>query len=130
MTDTETTKPRRPTKPRDLGKAGSKLWREIAGSGKYELRPDELALLAHACREEDLIDMLEDALKDAPIMVSGSQGQDVINPMISELRQHRATQKTLLAALKLPDEVEDAGGESTRSTNARAAAQSRWGKVG
>lgn len=121
----ETVKTSKPAMPRDLERAGRKLWREIAGSGKYELRPDEVAILSHACREEDLIDMLESALKGAPIMVRGSQGQDVINPMISELRQHRATQKSLLAALALPD---DGAQESPRSVGARKAAAARWGK--
>jgi hypothetical protein len=122
MSDTPTT--RRPTRPRDLGKAGAKLWREIVTSGSYELRPDELRILEDACREADLIDDLAAAMKTAPKMVRGSQGQDVINPMISELRQHRATLKSLLGALQLPDDT----GETPRSVGARKAAQSRWNK--
>jgi hypothetical protein len=37
-------------------------------------------------------------------MVRGSQGQKVINPLISELRQYRASRAALLRQLKLPDE--------------------------
>jgi hypothetical protein len=107
------------------------LWREISDPARYELRSDELRILEDACREADLIDQLEEALKGAPFMVSGSQGQDVINPLIPELRQHRATLTSMLLKLKLPDEEPDAGqapAESPRSVAARTAAQSRWGK--
>lgn len=117
----------KPSMPRDLERAGRKLWRDIARSGKYELRPDELRVLEDACREADLIDDLAQEAKGAPKMVRGSQGQDVINPLISELRQHRATLKSLLGALQLPDD-DDVFGESRRSVAARKAAQARWGK--
>jgi hypothetical protein len=86
MSDTTTTK-RKPTKPRGLKKSGSKLWREIPDLKKYELRSDELRILEYACREGDLIDQLEVALEGQPFMVTGSQGPDVINPLIPEIRQ-------------------------------------------
>lgn len=114
---------KKPPPPADLGDAGATLWRDIAE--KWDLRPDELRILHDACSEADLIDDLAAEAKHAPKMVKGSQGQDVINPMISELRQHRATLKSLLGALQLPDE---SGQESSRSVSARKAAQSRWGK--
>lgn len=131
----ETTDPKparkpRPTKPQGLDKAGAKLWRQISDPVKYELRPDELRILEDACREADLIDKLEAALKYADFMVTGSQGQDVINPMIPELRQHRATLTSMLLKLKLPDDEPESGqtgGENPRSVSARAAANSRWG---
>ena len=100
MSDTTTTK-RKPTKPRGPKKSGSKLWREIADPKKYELRPDELRILEDACREADLIDQLEDALEGQPFIVTGSQGQDVINPLIPEIRQHRATLTSMMLKLKL-----------------------------
>ena len=127
---TETPKTPLPTTPRDLDRAGRKLWREIARSGKYELRPDELRILEDACREADLIDDLATEAKDAEKIVRGSQGQDVINPLISELRQHRIALRSLLGALHLPDEDSSAGQESPRSTQARRAAQARWGTAG
>lgn len=130
MPDTTTT-PKLPSTPRELERAGRKLWREIARSGKYELRPDELRVLEDACREADLIDDLAAEAKGAPKMVRGSQGQDVINPLISELRQHRTALRSLLAALHLPDDDDGSvGAESSRSTGARKAAQARWGKTG
>lgn len=132
MTESDEKKPKpKPTKPADLSKAGAKLWREIVTTGAYDLRPDELRILEDACREADLIDEMEAARRDLPYMVKGSQGQDVINPIISELRQHRATLTSMLAKLKLPDDAEADAGErdhDPRATNARNAANARWAK--
>lgn len=105
--------------PKGLGSIGKKLWRET--TSKYVMRQDELEVLKAACSEADLIDRMEDALKDAPLTVEGSQGQLVAHPLVQELRQHRATMAGLLGRLKLPDE------ESESKTNQhRSAAQSKW----
>lgn len=109
--------------PPGLGPQGSCLWREI--SGGFELRVDELRVLEDACREVDLIERLEDALRDAPLVVTGSQGQPVASPLVQELRQHRSLVARLLAALKLPDEDEQADVRE-RSAQARHAAVVRW----
>lgn len=109
--------------PTQMAAAGKKLWRSVAGT--YSLRADELRVLEDACREADLVDTLEKAARGAQLLLTGSQGQPVINPLISELRQHRATLNTLLKALKLPDEADTA---EARSTAARNAANARWGK--
>lgn len=112
------------TAPDRLGPKGKSLW-EIATT--YELRPDELRVLEDACREADLIERLEIELRNAPLMVSGSMGQQVSSPLVSELRQHRATLNTLLKALKLPDDGAKAGAEDV-SSKARAAAHARWSR--
>ncbi|GAA1138460.1 hypothetical protein [Nocardioides aquiterrae] len=123
--------------PRTLEAAGKKLWREIAG--EYELRPDEYRVLEDACREADLIELLAKAQRDEPLLIEGSQGQMVLNPLVSELRQHRATLSGLLAKLKLPDlpdEGEGSGGggqpapANDRSAKARDAANARWSRRG
>lgn len=135
MSDAESP-PKTPPPPADLARNGRKdgsgrrLWKEIVTSRKYELRPDELLILEHACREADLIDELAAAAKVAPKTVRGSMGQQVIHPLISELRQHRTTLATLLSKIKLPDDDAGQGGAQPRSTSARTAAQSRWGKTG
>lgn len=119
MSDT----PRMPTK---LGTAGKALWRSIVPA--YELRPDEVRLLTDACREADIVQRLEDELADSPLMVSGSQGQLVASPLVSELRQHRSVLATLLKSLKLPDSSAGAQQKSAHvSEQARAAARARWG---
>lgn len=111
--------------PKDLSAAGRKLWTTI--TTQYDLRADELRVLEDACRESDLIDTLNAATRDAELVVQGSTGQPVINPLISELRQHRSTLAALFRQLKLPDE---SGSEEGRSTQARAAANARWSRRG
>lgn len=98
------------------------LWRDVVDV--YELRADELRVLEAACREQALIDRLELELVDAKMVVHGSQGQPVANPMVSEVRQHRMALKGLLGQLKLPDEDGEAGKD--RSAQARDAANARW----
>ncbi|MCW2601856.1 MAG: hypothetical protein JWM02_3685 [Frankiales bacterium] len=116
-----------PRIPAGLGSAGSTLWRSVAS--KYELRADEVAVFADACRTADMIAVMEAGLEGQPLMVRGSQGQDVINPLISELRQYRAAKASLLRQLKLPDEgSSDVGGEL--SAKNRAAANARWSRRG
>jgi hypothetical protein len=120
--------------PAGLDKAGKKLWREIAKD--YDLRPDEYRVLEDAAREADLIDFMSEAMRDEPLLIEGSQGQMVLNPLVSELRQHRTTLSNLLTKLKLPDDIGDAGdggGEPAgdeRATKARAAANARWSRRG
>lgn len=115
-----------PRKPTTFGESGQALWDSIVPA--YELRPDELAILRHACREEDLIDRLHEALVDAELTTRGSMGQEVASPFVSELRQHCATQATLLAKLKIPDSPAAASRKKAHtSEQARMAARTRWG---
>lgn len=109
--------------PAHLAAKGRELWGQVADC--YQLRPDELRVLEDACREADLVERLEVELRDAPLMVKGSMGQMVASPLVSELRQHRATLNTLLKALKLPDEAPEA---TDGSGKARAAARARWAR--
>jgi phage terminase small subunit len=111
--------------PEGLSAKGQTMWREVATS--YQLRIDEYRILEDACREGDLIDALQAEAKHADTVVTGSQGQPVINPLISELRQHRSTLASLLRQLKLPDPADTA---EARSTAARSAANARWSKRG
>jgi hypothetical protein len=119
--------------PAGLGSAGRALWRSIArqvADDGLELDAREHRWLADACAEADLVGVLASALTDAPLMVRGSQGQDVINPLIPELRQHREALGRLLKRLELadPNALEGSGrGSQTTSTTARAAALSKRG---
>lgn len=112
--------------PVGLGPNGSALWVDVTSS--FDLRADELRVLEAACFEADLIQVLQSAMVDEPLTVIGSQKQTVINPMISELRQHRSTQAALLRQLHLPDENPSAAG--VRSASARTAANARWSQRG
>lgn len=109
--------------PKNLGAAGLALWQKV--TGQWTLRPDELRVLEDACREATLVDRIETELTNDDLMITGSQGQSVINPLVSEVRQHRGTLSALLRQLKLPDVDATAEGES-RSSQARDAAKSRW----
>ena len=112
--------------PKILADAGKALWSEV--TSKYELRADELAILQRACRTADLLDVMEAAwAADPRMMVKGSQGQEVINPVLAEMRQYGAALNTLLKSLRLPDENDTA---EARSTQARDAANSRWSRRG
>ena len=116
-----------PAVPSGLEQGGRTLWSSVVD--RYELRPDELRTLEDACREADLVDGLRDALAESTYMIEGSQGQLVINPLVSEVRQHRMVLRSLMAALKLPEEGR-ADGAGERSSQARAAAQARWSRRG
>ena len=107
--------------PVGLGPEAKKVWKEVISS--FELRADEVRILEDACREIDLIERMEKALGTESLIVKGSMGQPAPNPLIPELRQHRATFKTLIQSLKLPEEDES---PKSRSTSARAAANARW----
>lgn len=114
--------------PKGLKATGARLWRQVVDL--YDLRPDELVTLEKACRASDRITAMEDELGDE-ITTRGSMGQVVVHPLIAEIRAHEAQVSTLLAKLKLPDPGTGAvqGGEQSRSTQARSAAQSRWSQA-
>lgn len=113
--------------PRGLNTAGKALWKGVVDT--HELRADEYRMLEDACREADLVDVME-AARNEPgfsLMVRGSQGQMVINPIINEIRQHRTTLASLLGKLKLTESEGETASEV--STKARMAANKRWAAV-
>ena len=108
--------------PDGLGKSGTELWLSIAP--KYVLRPDEDARLVTACRTADVIQMLEDTWRELgfPMVSVGSMKQEIIHPLIGEIRTQRSSLASLLVGLKLPD---DAAGEVAPNQQ-RDAANSKW----
>lgn len=122
----------KPKAPRGLKAAGKRLWNDI--TGEWDLRPDELRVLADAARQADLIERIENELPHVPLIVQGSQGQEVIQPLISEIRQQRATLASLLRQLKLAETGEEEttaapSGPMTRSEAARKAAKAKWSRA-
>lgn len=109
-----------PGAPSGLGAKGARLWSDVTSG--YKLRHDELDVLEDVCREADLIDKIERELEVSDLMVVGSQGQMVMNPLVSEARQHRATKMSLWKRLALPDPMVS----EAPANQQRAAAQSRW----
>lgn len=111
--------------PAGLGKTAAKFW--VDTTKVYELSAHEALILESACRELDIIDRLEESLRDADLVVRGSMGQDVAHPLLAEVRQHRSSFTGLVKALKLPDtEAEEP--RSPRSMQAQAAANARWSR--
>jgi uncharacterized protein with von Willebrand factor type A (vWA) domain len=80
----------------------------------------EEALLSLAARQARDVERAETDLEDRGYLVPGSQGQQVVNPSLSEARQGRIVLGRLLGQLDLP--------ESTREavSSARNAAETRW----
>lgn len=108
--------------PATLSTTGSAVWRAV--TEKYDLRADELLTLEDACATTDMIDSLSKAWSELgrPLTTKGSMGQEVIHPLIGEIRTQRAARNALWKQLKLPD---DAGGDGETNQN-RSAGQSRW----
>ena len=90
--------------PVGLASAGSALWLSVAS--RYALRADELATLEDACRITDMIVSLEAAWAEdgRPMTTKGSMGQQVIHPLIGEIRTQRMARNALWRQLKLPDD--------------------------
>lgn len=115
------------TTPQHLRESGSQLWEAV--TAKYALRADELRVLEDACSEADIIDMLR-MLIDGDLMTTGSKGQMILIPAVSEIRQHRAVLASLMRQLKLPEDGDEDKAAGERSAKAREAAQSRWARRG
>lgn len=124
------TKPARA--PKDLQAAGKALWRALAGqvaADGLEFDQKELVLLAHACREQDMLAAIEAELATAErLTVRGAQNQLVSHPLLGEARRSRAQVAALLrqVGLDAPDGAAGTGrGSRTTSMQARAAALAR-----
>lgn len=115
-----------PPKPEGVGSQGGQLWRAVVED--FDLRPDELTVLESASRAADRLKGLRDELKKMEIMITGSTGQMVVNPLYAEIRAHEAHIASLFARLKLKEAAGMVAGGTgeKRSVSARAKANSRW----
>src|SRR4051794_18491066 len=113
--------------PTALGSKARRLWSEVVAG--FDLRPDELRLLEDACREVDVVERIEKALRDTnSLLIPGSKGQLRPNPLLAELRGHRLVLARLLHQVGIPDEEPAAPALDARerSSSARRAANARW----
>ncbi len=119
---------RRPPVPPGTGPAGRKLWRAVVAA--KDLSAGDLRVLEDAAGEADIIAAITAALEESgEMVVRGSKGQPVPNPLLAELRQHRAVLNTLIRGLKLPQDGQDATSAArTASEAAQAAARAKWAK--
>jgi len=108
--------------PKSLQDAGKALWLSI--TSKYVLRSDEVSRLEQACKTADTLAMLEDAWRELgfPMVSVGSMKQEVIHPLIGEIRTQRSSLASLLVGLKLPDDESGDVGVNQQ----RDAANSKW----
>lgn len=112
------------TAPRGLGAPGRRLWREVTGG--WSLRPDELAVLAAACRCVDTLARLDEAVESGPLLERGSKGQPRVAPAVVEARMQRVALGQLLSRLDLPDLHPQPVEDAATSAKARTAAAARW----
>jgi hypothetical protein len=117
--------PKKPIPPFGLANGGLNFWHEIADD--FELRSDELRLLEAACRTLDELTLIQRELSGANLVCTGSQGQDVANPLLAAAISHRRTFAAMVRQLALPD-IDGETGETSNalSEKRRAAANTRW----
>lgn len=106
-------------KPENLGIDGNRLWDSI--TSEHDLTVNELVMLGQACQELDLIHDINEQIDLSQLRTTGSQGQLVADPLVSELRQHRNTLTQLMKYLRFPEQV------AAKSESARASVNKRWG---
>lgn len=118
----------KPKPPAHLAEHGEALWNEVVA--KYDLRVDELRVLSSACVAADMEAEFIKAWVDLgrPYMSKGSMGQEVEHPLIGSIDKQAKSKATHLARLSLPDD--SGAGAEERSTQARAAANTRWSTRG
>lgn len=119
----ETLKP-----PAGMGNPGRALWRQIAKAlpEAWAFDERELALLRTACRQADDLSKLETVIKSEGVMSTGSAGQPVVHPAVTEARQGRLAMGRILGQLSLPDEEEQP--RTAAGKRAQRAASSRWAR--
>ena len=109
--------------PSGLRTRGRKFWK--ATMAAYELSDAEAEILLEACRTLDNLDDLDAAVRADGPTATGSAGQTVVHPALTEARGQRVVLHRLLASLALPDD-DDEVLQPARTTAARTAATARW----
>lgn len=114
-----------PPVPDGLGLRGAEFWVECQADLAFDSRETEL--LTEVCRTLDTIDSLAAAIAADGVMIQGSQGQQVLNSAVAELRQQQIAYSRLVLQLNLDGAEGDEGMKSSRAASASEAAKRRWG---
>lgn len=109
--------PRKPP-PSDLANGGKTLWRNIIREN--ELSAIEFPLLHQVCRVLDTLDDLYREKGTMSAIVSGSNGQPRVNPILAEIREQLAILDKLVVALAIPVVGEQYGARRTGAARAKA----------
>ena len=113
-----------PKPPAGLRRGGAALWRRIVAT--IDVEPWEAEHLRLACEQRDLADDLARLLAEQGLVVTGSLGQEKLNPAAAELRAARAAVSAHLARLKWPEAESGRRAGTFDSAKGRAAAMARW----
>lgn len=105
--------------PSQLGRRGKSVWRRLIGENTFSA--SEIVTLELLCAQLDTLDKLDSELATMSVVVSGSEGQPVMNPVLRERRETIKQIDALMVALAIPVEGESFG--VRRSGAARAAAK-------
>ena len=84
----------------------------------------ELYILESICKEMALISLIESEIDVTMLRRQGVAGNDIADPLLGELRQHRSLLNTLMKSIKFPED------KKARSDINRANANARWAKRG
>ncbi|WP_269303393.1 hypothetical protein [Aeromicrobium sp. HA] len=114
-----------PKPPTGLKREGRRLWRSVTDA--FDLAVHEEQLLAEACRQADRLAELDRAIRQAPLTVVNSRGDEVTHPLRVEARMLAAQFARTLASLRMPDVDEDADAASQRPQR-RGGARGTYGR--
>lgn len=109
------------------GGHGQRLWHDL--TERIEFTDIELRYLENACFTLDRIAKIRRAIGNT-LLVKGSQGQQVANPLLRELRADERHFADLMARIDIPDQFaqeEQEQSQGERSAQMRAVVNSRWG---
>jgi phage terminase small subunit len=112
-----------PAPPAGLQAGGAALWSSVVA--EFDLRADEIPVLAELCAVVDECSALRGAIAEQGLTVTGSRGQVRPHPLLNSLNAARATLVRLTGTLGLPSDPEDVA-VTEASKRAQHAAQQRW----
>jgi phage terminase small subunit len=108
-----------------LAAAGKRLWSDVLGA--YELTPGEREVLVALCHAVDQLGRLNAEMATAPLMIKGSRGQQVPNPLLAQIRASAKSVESLQRALCLPPPGEKVGKFSNPHT--ASSVNARWSRA-
>lgn len=114
-----------PRTPSGLSTRGRAFWKNA--NQEFDFSHVNLAVLLEICRCIDRLDALDQSIQETGPMTTGSQGQPVVNPALTEARGQQVVLHRLISSLQLEDE----DGEiihSAGQVSATFAANARWQK--
>src|SRR4051794_16247667 len=108
-----------PRMPKGFGKAGQALWRGVLAdvADGWRLDAKDVVLLEAACRAADRADVLEATVAEDGLMISGSTGQAVLHPAVSEARMQRQLVASLIAKVEIAPPQQRTGHLSAKQRN-------------